>query len=84
MTVAPSPLEFAVDTLDAIQLLHRRSRMTQLLVLLYAALDTLAPEQALHEAIRSRDLSEVPLRIGVTKAYETFDPLPTRYSNSFR
>ena len=35
----------------------------------------LGPEQALHEAIRSRDLSEVPLRIGVTKAYETFDPL---------
>ena len=35
----------------------------------------LIPEQALHEAIRSRDLSEVPLRIGVTKAYETFDPL---------
>ena len=35
----------------------------------------LVPEQALHEAIRSRDLSEVPLRIGVTKAYETFDPL---------
>ena len=39
------------------------------------ARDQLVPEQALHEAIRSRDLSEVPLRIGVTKAYETFDPL---------
>ena len=35
----------------------------------------LVSEQALHEAIRFRDLSEVPLRIGVTKAYETFDPL---------
>ena len=35
----------------------------------------LGSEQALHEAIRFRDLSEAPLRIGVTKAYETFDPL---------
>ena len=38
-------------------------------------LASLDSEQALHEAIRFRDLSEVPLRIGVTKAYETFDPL---------
>ena len=36
----------------------------------------LAPEQALHEALCCRDLSEVSLRIGVTKVYETFDPLP--------
>ena len=41
----------------------------------FLVMEYLAPEQALHEAIRSRDLSEVPLRIGVTKAYETFDPL---------
>ena len=41
----------------------------------WAVITTLVSEQALHEAIRFRDLSEVPLRIGVTKAYETFDPL---------
>ena len=36
----------------------------------------LGPEQALHEALCCRDLSEVSLRIGVTKVYETFAPLP--------
>ena len=36
----------------------------------------LVPEQALHEALWCRDLSEVSLRIGVTKVYETFAPLP--------
>ena len=36
----------------------------------------LVPEQALHEALCCRDLSEVSLRIGVTKVYETFAPLP--------
>ena len=39
-------------------------------------LKELGPEQALHEALCCRDLSEVSLRIGVTKVYETFAPLP--------
>ena len=35
------PIDFTVDTLDAIRLLHRRGRYPQLLVLLYAGIDTL-------------------------------------------
>jgi len=42
-------MDFGVDTLDAIQLLHKRGRYPQFLVLLYSAIDTLGWLAAIDE-----------------------------------